>query len=297
MSRPWITRTLTSFLAALTALLAAATPAAAGLYIEQTVSSTGQGQGMDMNVRAWAEDGQVKIEYLDSNNPIMPAGSYLLTTDGGQTVYLINPEEETYSVWDLNQVFAFLGQMSEATGGMMTIDFKDPMSESLGSEPGPTMLGYDTTRRTWRSGYTMDMKIAFMDQSNRMETTTEAWVTDEVEYPALGIWFTAKPPTTGDPELDQVLTDSMEQIRGMVLKMVQDTTMTNKKGQTSNSSTTMEVTTLREEAIDGSTFAMPVGYTETPLLPMPAEMEGGEEGGPMEGLKGLFGRKKKTDEG
>jgi hypothetical protein len=297
MSRPWITRALTSLLAALTALVAAATPAAAGLYVEQTVTSTGQGQGMDMNVRAWAEDGRVKVEYLDSNNPIMPAGSYLLTTDGGQTVYLVNPEEQTYSVWDMNQVFAFLGQMSEATGGMMTIDFKDPMSESLGSEPGGTILGYDTTHRTWRSGYTMDMKIAFMDQSNRMETTTEAWVTDEVEYPALGIWFTAKPPTTGDPELDQVLTDSMAQIDGMVLKLTQDTTTTNKKGQTANSSTTMEVTTLREESIDASTFAMPEGYTETPLLPMPAEMEGGEEGGPMEGLKGLFGRKKKDDGG
>lgn len=293
MNRTWTTRSKT----ALTALLAAAAPAFAGLYVEQTVTSTGEGQGMDMRVRGWADDGKVKVEYLDSNNPIMPAGSYLLTTDGGQTVYLVNPEEQTYSTWDMNQVFAFLGQMSQATGGMIQIDFKDPMSESLGSEPGGTLLGYDTTHSTWRSGYTMDMKVAFMDQSNRMETTTEAWVTDEVEYPALGIWFTAKPPTTGDPELDQVLTQSMEQIDGMVLKLVQDTTTTDKKGRTSTSSTTMEVTTLREESIDGGIFTMPEGYTETPLLPVPAQAEGAEEGGPMEGLKGLFGRKKKNDEG
>lgn len=294
MKTSWITPSLI----ALTTLSAVAAPASAGLYIEQTVTSSGQGQGMEMNVRAWADDGKVRVEYLDSNNPIMPPGSYLLTTDGGQTVYLVNPEEQTYSVFDLNQVFAFLGQMAEATGGMIHIDFKDPMSETLGSEPGGTILGYDTTHRTWRSGYTMDMKVAFMDQSNRMETTTEAWVTDEVDYPALGIWFTANPPTTGDPELDQVLTENMKQIDGMVLKLVQDSTTTNKKGRTSHSSTTMEVTTLREESAPAGTFEMPAGYTETPLIPdMPAQAEGEDEGGPMEGLKGLFGRKKKKDEG
>jgi hypothetical protein len=290
------TRWLNPCLAALVVLSSSAAPASAALFIKQRVTSSGQGQGMQMDIEAWAENGMARIVYLSSNNAIMPAGSYLLTRDGGQTVYLVNPEEQTYSVWDLDQVFAFLGQMAEATGGMMQIDFKDPESEVLGSEPGGELLGYDTTHRTWRSAYTMDMKIAFMDQSNRMETVTDAWITDEVEYPALGIWFTARPPTTGDPELDAVLTDSMQQIDGMVLKMDQSTTTTNKKGQTSNSTSTWEVTELREAAAPAGAFDMPPdSYTETPLIPIPQAAEG-EEGGPMEGLKGLFGRKTK-DEG
>lgn len=277
-----------------TALLAAAavaTPAAAGLYLEQTVASSGEGQGMQMDVRAWAEGDNVRVEYLVSNNPILPTGSYLLTRDGGQKVHLVRPQEQTYSTWDLNAMFNMLGQINAAAGGMMQIDFKDPMTEPLGSEPGGELLGYDTTHHTWRTGYTLDMKLAFMDQSSRMEATTQAWVTDELGVSGLNIWFKASPPTTGDPELDQVLTAHMAQIDGVVLKLRQDSTTTDKKGRTTNSSMTMEITTAREEPVDAAMFEMPEGFTETPLIPMPAMQ--GEEGqeNPMDALKGLFGRK------
>ncbi|MEZ5331040.1 MAG: hypothetical protein R2991_03080 [Thermoanaerobaculia bacterium] len=291
-------RRTTLFLLFAAALASAAAPASAALFVKQKVSSSGQGQGMDMDIEAWTENGMARIEYLESNNPIMPPGSYLLTRDGGQTVYLVNPQEETYSIWDLNQIFAFVGQLSEATGGMMTIDFKDAESELLVSEPGGEILGHDTTHKSWRSAYTMDMKIAFMDQSNRMDSVTDAWITDDIEYPALGVWFTARPPTTGDPDFDAILTQNMEHIDGMVLKLQQHTTTTNKKGQTSESSTTWEVTELREGDAPSGAFDMPPDtYTETPLVPMADQAGDGEEGGPMDGLKGLFGRKKKKDEG
>lgn len=291
-------RSTTLFLLLLAALAGVAAPAPAALFVKQKVNSSGQGQGMQMEVEAWTDNGMARIEYLSSNNQVMPAGSYLLTRDGGETVYLIKPQEQTYSIWDLNQMFAFVGQMTEATGGMMTLDFKDPESEPLGSEPGGQLLGHDTTHKTWRSAYTMDMKVAFMNQSNRVESVTDAWITDEVEYPALGIWFTAHPPTTGDPDLDQILTQNMENIDGMVLKLQQQTTTTDKKGRTSNSSTTWEVTEMREgDAPAGAFDPPPDTYTEVPLIPLPAQAEGSEEGGPLDGLKGLFGRKKKKDEG
>ena len=284
------------FALSLGAALAVAAPAAAGLYVEQTMSTSGQGQGMNMDVRAWVEGDSARVEYVESNNPIMPPGSYLLTNDGGQTVYLINPQERTYSVFDLNQVFAMVGQMSEASGGMVQVDFKDPESEDLGSEPGESILGYDTTVRRWRSAFTMDMKVAFMDQSNRSETVTEAWITDEIDFPVLGIWFKAQPPTSGDPELDQVILGALDQFDGLPLRMRQESTMTDKRGRSQTTSTLTEVTAIREESVDASLFVMPEGYTETPLVPAMAGMEGqqGEEN-PLEGLRGLFGRKKKND--
>jgi hypothetical protein len=288
-----------SFSIALAALLAVEKPAAAGLYVEQTVNTTGQGQGMDLDVRASVDGDSARVEYVTSNNPAMPPGSYLLTNDGGQTVYLVNPEQRTYSRFDMNEIFAMVGSMTEATGGMVQMDFRDPESESLGSEPGGAILGYDTEKRSWRSAYTIDMKVAFMDQSNRMETVTEAWVTDEIDIPALGVWFKAQPPTTGDPELDEVLTSAMEQAGGVPLKMRQDSTTTDKRGRTTSSTTVMEVTTLREEPVDAGLFAMPEGYTEAPLIPGMAAMQGqaGDKGNenPMDALKGLFGRKTKDD--
>lgn len=292
-----------STLSLLAALCVATTPAWAGLYFEQHVTTTGEGQGMQMNVRGWAEEGKARIEFVESDNPIMAGGTYLLTTDGGQTVYLVNPKEQTYSEWDMNQAFATLGQMMQATGGMLQIDFRDPVSETLSTEPGGQLLGYPTTHYRWKSGYTMDMKVAFMDRSDRMETISDAWVTEAIDNPGLFVWLKAKPPTTGDPELDQVLTADMNRIDGMVLKMEQKSTTTSKKGEQRTSTTVMEVTTLREESVDASRFAMPTGYTETPLVPsmadagtaqgeQPQEQAEEEPQSPMKALKGLFGKKK-----
>ena len=287
---------------ALVVAAAFATPAAAGLYFEQTVETTGRGQAADMRVRGWADGDKVRIDYLDSQHGVLKEGQYLLTRDGGKTVFLIDPERKTYSQWDMAAVFSMLGNLEEASAGMVKIDFREPIAEPLGTRRGEPLLGYETNRHRWRTGYVMDMKVAFMDRSDRIETLSEAWVTPTLDDPALRIWFNATPPTTGDPELDLILTAQTERIDGMVLKLVQDTTTTDKKGKQSTSRTVMEVTTLRRETPEPAVFAMPVGYTETPLIPdlQAARGEAGDqpaaerEGG-LSALKGLFGKRKKDD--
>ena len=297
---------LAAVLAAALVLAALAAPASAGLYFEQTVESSGQGRGPDMRVRGWADGDRVRIDYLDSNHGIVARGSYLLTRDGGANVYLIDPEKKTWSRWEMAAVFSMLGQIEESTGGMMTIDFREPLAERLGTDDGGALLGHATTRHRWRTGYTMDMKLAFIDRSDRVETVSEAWVAPSIRDPALSIWFNATPPTTGDPELDEILLAQTRHLDGMVLKLVQDTTTTDKKGSRSSQRIVMEVTTLRRETPDASVFAMPVGYTETPLVPdLEAARAAGrgdgpetgasEGGGGLSALKGLLGRRKKDD--
>lgn len=298
-------RTCRAACVALLVLLGAVAPAAAGLYFEQEITSSGDGQGMEMTVRGWAEAGNARIEYVESNNPVMGPGTHLLTNDGGQTVYLVNPEERTYSHWDLAAVMSLVGRMGETTGGIVRIDFKDPVSERLSSGPGDPLLGYPTTHYRWKSGFTMDMKVAFMDRSDRSETITDAWMTTAIQDPALFVWLRAAPPTTGDPELDEYLAREARQAEGLMLRMDQETTTTSKKGKTTTSTTHYRVTTLREEEVDDGLFTLPDGYTETPLIPGVASVPDGrvepdsaaapaeeaEPQGPVKALKGLFGKK------
>lgn len=284
--------------------LAVVVPAHAGLYFEQRVTSEGAGQGMEMNIKGWADSGKAKIIYESSNNPVMGEGDYLLTLDGGKTVYLVHPDEKTYSKFDMAEVMGTLTQLGEATGGMVNIDFKDPHSKLLAKEAGEKLLGHSTTHYKWESGYTMDMKVAFMNMSNRMDTITDAWVTKDVYDPGLYTWLRATTPTTGDPELDQVLTQNAKMVSGgLVLKMDQTTTTTDKKGKQKQSMTHFEVTKLSQQSVDDSMFVMPTGYTEKPLMPEMKEMQGNEaqqgneqkdenSEGPMKKLKGLFGKKK-----
>lgn len=281
-------------------LAIAALPARAGIYFEQQVTSEGQGQGLQMNVKGWAEGGKAKIVYEDSNNSVMQAGDYLLTTDGGKTVYLIRPKDQTYSKWDMAEVFGMLGRLSESTGGMLNIDFKDPHSKMIQTEPGGSVLGYSTTHYKWDSGYTMDMKVAFMNMSNTMDTVSDAWVTKDIHDPGLFAWLRAMTPTTGDAELDQILRQNARIIgEGLVLKMDQTTTTTNKKGKQRTSTTHFRVTKMQQQNVDDSLFVMPSGYTETSLFPETGNPQGNEQTedskeeskSPMKSLKGLFGKK------
>jgi len=286
-------RHLALAVAAVVALAAA--PARAGLYFEQTVETTGQGPSSKMRVRGWADGDRVRIDYLDSDHRLIGGGTYLLTADGGETTYLVNPKEKSYSRWDLAAVFSSLTRMNEATGGMMEIDFRDPHSESLGSTDGGTLLGYATRRHGWRSAYTMAMKIAFLDRSDRVESVTHAWVTDAIRDPALKIWFRAAPPATGDPELDELLAGQAKALDGLPLKLEQETTTTDKKGKQSRSRTLMEINVLRRETPDAGLFAMPVGYTEKPLVAAPAEEEKRGRKGGFGGLKSILGKPQGDD--
>ncbi len=269
--------------------------ATAGTYVEQKVSSSQN--GMNLKVQAWMEGNSGKVEFVKSDSDTMPKGSYLLTHDGGETVYLINPKKKTYSLWDTDALFATLGAMTKDAEGIIDIDFKDAEAEDLGTEPGGQLLGIDTTKKSWRTAYTMEMKVVFMERSRRIEATTDAWLTNEDSIPTLSsTWFAVKPPTTGDPDLDFVLSESMKRVDGTPLKVVQSTKMKDKKGRGKTSKMTMEITTLREESVDPNVFSMPEGYDEVPLFDL---SEAGisaptnDEDDPLKDLGGLFDSKEK----
>ena len=267
--------------------------ALAGTYVEQKVSSSTR--GMNLNVNAWMDGDNGKVLFAKSDSDVTPKGSYLLTHDAGETVHLINPKKKTYAKWDMDAVFATLGQVMKDAEGVVDIVFKDATAEDLGTEPGGQILGVDTIKKSWRTGYTLGMTVVFMDQHRRMETTTDAWLSQDVSIPTLGnMWFAVNPPTTGNDELDFVLTESMKRVDGTPLKVVQRTKAKDKKGKGKTTKMTMEITELREETIAADTFAMPEDYKEVPLLDFGGSSNDNiekDEADPLKNLGGLFGDK------
>jgi hypothetical protein len=72
---------------------------------------------------------------------------------------------------------------------------------------------------------------------------------------------------TGNEALDEMLGQELGKIEGFPLKMVMATTMTDKKGRAQQMTTTMEVTTLREESVASDRFVWPDHYAKTEVLP------------------------------
>jgi hypothetical protein len=277
-----------------TALLSlAALPVSAGYHFVARTTSDGDGGMGSMTVEAWVEGMNAKIVITESENPMMGAGSYLLTRDGGKTLYMVMPEEKTYSVWDLEEMLGQLGGVMEAMGGFMKFDVTDPEVEKLLEEDGESIHGYSTTHYRYRSAYTMQMKVMGMSQKTTFENEQDIWATRELDDEAFGVWLRSGPRKTGHESFDKLMESEFDKLNGFPLKTVQKTVTTGgKKGnQTSTSTTTMEVTTIEEKSVSDDTFEIDPSYEEVPMMVMPGVQPGDSSGDEEQG--GMFKRLKK----
>ncbi|HEX2251835.1 MAG TPA: DUF4412 domain-containing protein [Thermoanaerobaculia bacterium] len=254
---------------------AGAAPVWAGIHYRAETRVEGDGQKQRTVVEGWVEGGKAKILFHEADTPVTRQGTYLLTSDGGETLYLVDPEEKTYTEWDLEALLQTFGAVMESMGPMLNLRIDNVEVARLGQEDGPAMHGLPTTHTTYRTEYDMTIKVMGMSRANHVESTQEVWSTTALDAAGLGVWL-RNVPTTGFEDLDELVAAEMGQVQGFPLKAVTTAVTTGQKGKRSTTSTTtMEVTSLDTSAsIPDSTFALPEGYTRT-------EMTGGEDDNPL----------------
>jgi len=152
------------FTLGLIALACATVTAHAGWeYTAVTKAEGGKHSDMqDTKVHALVDGTKARIEFAESKNPLMGAGTYLLTTDAGKTARLVNPGEKCYSEWDMKKMMGMAGGIM----GMMNMKVKDQKVEKLLEEKGPSLLGLPTTHYKFRTSYTMEISFMGMTQAN-----------------------------------------------------------------------------------------------------------------------------------
>lgn len=273
-------------LAAVTAFAAAPAEAAIHYQAVTTVEAEGQ-KPQKTRVEAWVDGPSAKIVFAEAGVPTFEKGQYFLTSDGGQTLYLVDPKEKTYTQWDLNALFQAFGAIMESIQPLVNLEIDNVEVARLGEKPGGTLLGLPTTHATHRTAYDITVKVFGMSRANHVETVQETWTTTELSDAGLGVWL-RNVPTTGFGDLDELVAAEMATVSGFPLKTVAVSTTTGQKGKASTSKTTMEVTDLdRSATVPAATFELPAGYTKAEMAPAAAE---GEEGEPANPLRGLFGR-------
>lgn len=260
-------RSLTSILTLFAALLAAV-PAAAGIhYRAETTTTPERGKAQVMRVEAWVDGAEAKVVFRESDQPMLSEGGYLLTRDGGKTLFLVDPEEETYMEWDIAGMLGMVGGVMESMQGMMNLELSDVGVEKLAEEPGGELLGYPVTHSRYRTTYTTSIKIMGMGRQSTTETVQDLWTTDAFGDPALGVWLRAEPPATGMEDLDELIAAEMEKVEGFPLKTVSVSTTTGQKGKETTSRSETVVTELSETSVPEGTFEIPAGYTRTEMMP------------------------------
>ncbi len=270
---------------ALVLILATASPALAGVHYEADTVTTGS-QSSQTSVEAWIDGPKAKILFVESDQPMTGSGDYLVTTDGGKTLYLVDPDEETYMEWDLEGMLAAFGNVMESMKGLVNLEFSDVNVEKLAEEPGETILGHSTTHYRYRTSYTTTIKVMGMKRGSSTETVQDLWTTDAFGGAALGLWLRSEPPATGIEGLDELIRSEMDKVEGLPLKTVSESTTTGQKGKRQSSvTTTTEVTLLEEISVPDGTFEIPAGYTKQEMAT--EDEEGGNPFGKMFGGDGL----------
>jgi hypothetical protein len=255
-------------IATLAAAALAAAPADAGIHYLSVTRTEAEGQEpMTIATEAWIEGESAKVAFTESGSPVAPAGSYMLTRDGGRTVVLVDPEEKTWAEWDLDAMLASLGAILQAMGPMLNLTISNIEVAELAEEPGGTIHGLATTHYRYRTSYDLEVKVIGIRRTNSVEQVQDVWSTDALTDVALGLWL-RKAPKTGFENLDELIEAEMSKAHGVPLKMEQVSTTTGEKGKRSSvTRTSMEVTELeRAVTIPPATFEIPAGYTQTEMM-------------------------------
>ena len=284
-----------SFLFALAAL-----PSFAGIHYKAvTKTEDATNQAGDIAVEGWVAGDKAKVEFEEANknNPMAKKGAYLITKDGGRTIYFVDPSEKTYAEWDLQAMMGMVGSVMQGMGPLLKVEFTDPKVEKLLEENGGTISGLPTTHYRYRTSYNMKIKVMGMGQEANVVTEQDVWATDKLQDVGLGIWLRNEPPRTGNANFDKLIAGEMERAKGFPLKTVTVSTTTQKKGKQTVTRSTMEVTQLDTSAdVPASSFEIPAGYQETQLLPT-AEAGAAGEDEEEQGLGALLRNRKKKDGG
>jgi hypothetical protein len=254
-------------------LLLAAVPGFAGIHYKSLAQTEGAEQAGAIRAEGWVSGDNAKVTFVESaGNPILKEGSFLLTKDGGKTLYLVNPKEKTYAEWSLQGMLGSVGAVMNGIGPLLKVQYSEPKVEKLLDEDGGTVAGLPTRHYKVRTSYSMTVKVLGMSNNTDVVNEQDIWATSRLQDTGLGVWLRTGSPRTGNAEFDKrFLAAEAGKFQGFPLKMITVSTSTAKKGnRTTTTRSTMEVTQLdADAAIPASTFEIPTGFERTEIMAVP----------------------------
>ncbi len=195
----------------------------------------------------------------------------------GDSVYIVNSKEKKYTVMSLDAIL----QMSAIAGKIVKIKIKDYSlnKEVLGAEK---IDSYECKHIKLKKEYTMQMKVAFIKQSTKMESEEELWITNDISLANKSLFNRSY--KTGFEDLDKMIEKEMAAYaKSFIMKSIRKDIIKNKKGKVQ--STTLMTTTvseLKKESFDKKIFEIPKDYEMAPLFGL------GEEEGEGKSKKPKF---------
>lgn len=234
----------------------------AGMTITTSMKTEGPKKGGEKPAvsRVKVEGESARMEWIEGGNPSVPAKGYIVTRDGGKTLYMVNPEEKTYMKWDM-------AAMGKLAAGFMETKVKEYKVEKILEEDGPAILGYPTRHYKFLTTFSMEMTIMGMKQSSSGKTEHEYWTTTKIKPEAMAAFekIAMQSAAGMGGDLQKIIdAEKAKSMKGFPLKTV-TTTDSGTPGKPQITKNIMEITEIKDGRVAASEFEMPKDYKELNL--------------------------------
>ena len=287
----------------LVTLAALAWPAAGGVTLKEHRTTESRNGNQTQTLEIVADGDRAKLTFVESNNPMMTAGSYILATP--DSTFLVYPDRKSYMRIDMAEMAAMRQTSSQMTqqiheqgaqrgeaGGAKTVS--NFSFKPLVDEAGPTMLGMPTRHYKFELAYTVSETVPGnkgVSTDHSVQRTEEFWATNAVQVDLSpnargGLAAMGGDNSASDESLPQI-GDAYKTMRdkGVRLKSNVDVvssggvggsgamgawikiqTLGMSHGGKHESKESMEVLAFQQGAVAKSTFDLPKGYAESSMM-------------------------------
>jgi hypothetical protein len=242
------------------AVLATTSSALAGLTYDFTSTSSGMAsQTIAGSVKA--EGKSIRIDIATGDGMLFENGSFVVSSNGGQTMSVINPKAKTFYELDLAQLVGGADALLKQFGGALTFNVRNPKVSVTGGGDSDTIEGFQTKKSRVDSTYEIAVEGLGQPMVIRMQLATDVWWTDKVSSDFTN-FLQMRGFRTGVEAVDKLIATEAGTIKGFPMKQI-TTTKVNLAGNEMASTSTSTVKNVRTAAIPPAVFAVPAGLTKT----------------------------------
>jgi hypothetical protein len=204
-------------------LLSLAAPAGAGMRYTVTTESS---RGERTAARVEAEGEAVRVEFRERGEAMFGRGDYLVTEDGGATIYWVEPRKRRFARVDFERLAQTLGRLLQGIPGVYWVRIEEPEVRKLFEEEAPPLLGLPTRHvrylMTYRDRSRLTLPARRGVSSTRQETwnhvVEDVWLTGAVAAPRHDFWLRDR-WRSGYEDLDRLLAAEAGMRQGFPLRI------------------------------------------------------------------------------
>jgi hypothetical protein len=244
------------------------------------------------------QDGNVRMDYVEGMTPSGQKGGYLLVQGATGNFFIVNPKEKQAIKMTADGMGSGLGAMLNNPMLKMTISNVSFRFIDLGA--GESILGYKTRKVRTYYNSTVETKVLMITNKMQIADSTDQWIAN-VDFDPQNLEIFAKSFSSGVKSTNPDLAIEMAKYtkeygrKGLALKRVTWSTITDKKGNVKGDTVTTEISDLKTGSLDASIFEVPKDYEIADMTQMAAGLQAAMDSAKADTSKGAKKADKKED--